>query len=409
VCIADRAREIMKLLSTIAAAVLLSLNLCAGADTVLDDQFCQVFYSLGLGDDGCPAVRANVRSEVRGRGTPTLELGDPSKPALLFFHGWPDTSAMWANQFARFCGDDGDFFCVAPSLQDYHPDFPRVNDSELLWSTQVDKLHAVVLELGLTDITLVVFDFGAYFGYHFAARFPELVLRVVGMDIGFAPVNASLGVQVLVPSDDTLAALFSFQQLAISAFLSDDDELLQDFLDSSLNTTGVLPPPCVEGMCEIAPGALEGTIGARTAWLHYNWVRTDFPWPSFFEEPVANWEFTWMPTFPADVPYLFMWASAHFLSPGQLEWIDARGEMDGVSEQMQMDSDHWFMIRLANDVNDKLAAWFAATDPVEPSTTMIEPSTTIDSEDPEESGDDAASICTHVALFISMVVFVMKI
>eukprot|EP00485_Elphidium_margaritaceum_P002292 CAMPEP_0202686244 /NCGR_PEP_ID=MMETSP1385-20130828/2054_1 /ASSEMBLY_ACC=CAM_ASM_000861 /TAXON_ID=933848 /ORGANISM="Elphidium margaritaceum" /LENGTH=406 /DNA_ID=CAMNT_0049340777 /DNA_START=123 /DNA_END=1346 /DNA_ORIENTATION=+ len=401
------------LFRTTAAAILFAFNLCAGADTVLDEQFCQVIYSQGLGDDGCPAVRANVRSEVRGDGTPTLEMGDPSNPALVFFHGWPDTSALWANQFARFCGEDGNYFCVAPSLQDCHPDFPLVDDSELLWSTQVTKLHAVVVELGLSDITLVVHDFGAIFGHQFVSRWPELVSRLVGMDIGFAPVDPAAGVAVLVPFDGLINFFLPFQQAAIEFFLTNDDEGLQDTLEALSIGETAEPPPCI--LCQIAPGATNGTVGARTGWLHYNWVRLDFPWPSFFEEPVANWEFNWMPTFPADVPYLFLWSSEGFISAGQLEWIDARGAIDGVSEQMQYDSDigHWFMVREASAVNDKIASWLFATEPevMDPSTTVVDPSTTDPSTtvvDVGDSGDDAVSFCIYmpVALLITVALFV---
>jgi len=390
----------MNVLSTVVATVLCSMSLCAGADTVLDDQFCQVFYELGLGDDGCPAVRANVRSEVRGDGTPTLEMGDPSNPPIFFLHGYPDTSAMWANQFARFCGDDGDFFCVAPSLQNYHPDVARLDDSELLWSVAVEKMHAVITELGLTDITLVIFDAGALIGYQLASVYPELMLRVVGMDIGFAPtthVPAFVG---------TLDDVTPFQVAIINAFVDDDDATIQAFFES-FRTTFLLP--CLD--CEISPGNNTGPNGvtATLGWPQYGFVRTDYPWTEAFDTPVADFEFNYMPSFPADAPFLFLWASEHFIFPGQLEWIDARGEADGVSEQMQIeDSDHWVMLRQASQVNDKLASWFAATDLVfaEPSTTMIEPSTTMDSA---ESGDAAASICTHTALFISMMVFVLKI
>ena len=114
----------------------------------------------------CEAVQASVRSEVRGDGTPTLELGDPAeRPVLLFFHGWPDTSALWANQFAAFCGEDGEYACVAPSMMDYHPDVAPAEDaSRLSWPTQADVLHEVVLDLGLEDVTLVMHDFGSIVG-----------------------------------------------------------------------------------------------------------------------------------------------------------------------------------------------------------------------------------------------------
>jgi len=67
----------------------------ANKDTVLDEQFCQKYYTLD--DDNCPSLRSTIRSEIRGNGTPTLELGNKdTQKAMVLLHGWPDTSALWA-------------------------------------------------------------------------------------------------------------------------------------------------------------------------------------------------------------------------------------------------------------------------------------------------------------------------
>ena len=71
------------------------------ADTLLTSYFCQNYYQSGRGD--CEALRARVVAN-HSRSVPTLELGDPTMPALVFIHGWPDSSALWANQFESFCG-----------------------------------------------------------------------------------------------------------------------------------------------------------------------------------------------------------------------------------------------------------------------------------------------------------------
>jgi hypothetical protein len=52
---------------------------------ILDEQFCQVYYTLPSGE--CSELRSRVRSEVRGNGTPTLELGNKdTQPAMVFLH-----------------------------------------------------------------------------------------------------------------------------------------------------------------------------------------------------------------------------------------------------------------------------------------------------------------------------------
>merc|ERR1712216_101657 len=126
-------------------------------DVILEEDFCQVYYS-GPGD--CAALASSVVAN-HSRTLPTLELGDPSQPAMFFLHGWPDDAALWANQFEAFCGPTGGFFCVAPTWWNYHPQFPTLKASELLWVKQIDAFKAVVDEMGLRNITLVGHDFGA--------------------------------------------------------------------------------------------------------------------------------------------------------------------------------------------------------------------------------------------------------
>ena len=150
-------------LSNEASVITYSLQTTTAPSTILNEEFCQVYYALD--DDNCEVLRDSIRSEIRGQGTPTLELGDPSeKPVMLLIHGWPDTYALWANQFAHFCGDGGEYACVAPSLMDYNPDVAPADESKLLWPLQADMIHEVVTELGLKDITLVIHDFGSVIG-----------------------------------------------------------------------------------------------------------------------------------------------------------------------------------------------------------------------------------------------------
>ena len=57
-------------------------------DTPRDVHLCEQYY---IGDPSeCEAMRAQVRA-LRRDACPTLELGDPSRPPMLFFHGWPSS------------------------------------------------------------------------------------------------------------------------------------------------------------------------------------------------------------------------------------------------------------------------------------------------------------------------------
>eukprot|EP00966_Prymnesium_polylepis_P167491 3872266-Prymnesium_polylepis.1 len=109
-------------------------------DSLLSDYFCQKYYH---GQNDCAALRSRVVAN-HTRTVPTLELGDRRKPAMVFLHGWPDSSALWANQFEYFCDGGGKYYCVAPSWLDFHPDVPPAPASSLFWDEQVDAFHTVL-------------------------------------------------------------------------------------------------------------------------------------------------------------------------------------------------------------------------------------------------------------------------
>lgn len=324
----------------------------AARNTLLDEQLCQVYYK-GSGD--CGALRSEIRAEVRGSGVPTLELGNPSAPPMVFFHGWPDTAALWANQFEKFClGQDAPFFCVAPSWIDFHPDFPRANESQLFWDVQRDAFHSVVEDMGLKDITFVIFDFGAQIGYQYIWEHPEVVQRVIAMDIGTdtKPPTRPL------PDEGLTPFLMTYQQNNIKAFKTDDDELIAQNLATELGGA----PPCID--CRIAPGATG--VGARTGWPYYQLVRskkgeawTDRLAPGV---PLSEWQFKAMPSFPDHVPLLFLYSNVIFSTQSFRDWINGRG--DGSKVVKMLNTDHWFQVRVPTATNSEMDRWLSPEVPV---------------------------------------------
>ena len=113
------------------AAVGVAVPVSTTVDTPLRDTFCQDYWAL---DSSCEQVRSEVVAN-HSSPAPTLSLGDPGNPALVFLHGWPDTAAMWANQFAAFCaGPEATYYCLATTMTDFHPDFPMVSTAPDRWS-----------------------------------------------------------------------------------------------------------------------------------------------------------------------------------------------------------------------------------------------------------------------------------
>ena len=175
----------------------------AAADTLVDEQLCQVYYT---GRGNCTALR-DATSSRRAGPLQALTLGAPSAPARVVWHGWPSPAALVA--------------------------------------------------LGLDRFVLVAHDFGAVLAYQFAYRFPQRVQMLVTLDVG----NDPTGNGTALSTEATLSQLPSYQQRNIEAYVEGNDAAMQRHVDSM----GALFGPCALHRCIIAPGQTAG-IGARTGW-----------------------------------------------------------------------------------------------------------------------------------------------
>eukprot|EP00661_Eupelagonemidae_sp_cell13_P006085 gene6085-2136_t len=64
---------------------------------------------------------------------------------------------------------------------------PPAAASDLFWDKQVEAFGAVATEMGMSNITFVIHDFGSILGYMFAYKYPGLLRKVVSIDIGNTP------------------------------------------------------------------------------------------------------------------------------------------------------------------------------------------------------------------------------
>ncbi len=107
--------------------------------------------------------------------------GNPQHPLLFFIHGWPDSATLWRKQFAALSKQ---FYCVAVSLPNFGPgpgrargfDFPELV-AGLAATTRKYQQHDA-------PVMLVTHDWGAYLGYLLERAHPELIDRMVALDVG---------------------------------------------------------------------------------------------------------------------------------------------------------------------------------------------------------------------------------
>jgi len=101
--------------------------------------------------------------------------------AIVMIHGWPDTHRLWDRQVEAL---KARYRCVRFTLPGFEPGAPK-----RAWPFEelLDTIRGVVEKACPGErVTLLLHDWGCLFGYEFARRYPELVERVVGVDIGDA-------------------------------------------------------------------------------------------------------------------------------------------------------------------------------------------------------------------------------
>ena len=137
--------------------------------------------------------------------TPIVE-GNASGETIVFIQGWPDDASLWDQTVAALRDT---YRCVRVTLPNY------AGDKTARWgfTTEeiVDALEAFVREAGGgKPVTLVLHDWGCYWGHAVHHRAPELVARVAGVDVAphFKP-----------PSAKAVLGIIAYQWWLLGAFV----------------------------------------------------------------------------------------------------------------------------------------------------------------------------------------------
>lgn len=99
--------------------------------------------------------------------------------AIVMVHGWPDTYRLWDAQVHslsdRYC-------CIRFTLPGFNAAHPRQAYS----LDEMTSLFKQIIEqvCPKQKVTLMLHDWGCVFGYELYTRNPQMVSRVIGVDIG---------------------------------------------------------------------------------------------------------------------------------------------------------------------------------------------------------------------------------
>ena len=104
--------------------------------------------------------------------------GDP----ILFLHGNPTSSYLWRNIIPHLSSHGR---CIAPDLVGFgKSDKPK---SAYRFFDHVRYVEGFIEKLGLTNITLVIHDWGSALGFHYAMRHEDNVKGLAFMEAILAP------------------------------------------------------------------------------------------------------------------------------------------------------------------------------------------------------------------------------
>ena len=101
---------------------------------------------------------------------------------IVMLHGWPDTRRLWDPLVARLSPTHR---CVRFTL----PGSDRQTGRPALGlEAMIEHIAAIIASVSpQAPVTLILHDWGAFYGYQVAMRHPQRVARVVGLDVGDVP------------------------------------------------------------------------------------------------------------------------------------------------------------------------------------------------------------------------------
>jgi len=122
--------------------------------------------------EGSPMLAAVMVKEktriIDGLTVSYKEGGSPDSPTILLLHGFPTSSQMFRNLIPAL---EDEFYLVAPDYIGYgKSSMPSVDEFEYTFDNQADIVDKFTEELGLTEYSMYVMDYGAAVGFRLFCR-----------------------------------------------------------------------------------------------------------------------------------------------------------------------------------------------------------------------------------------------
>ncbi|XP_058463732.1 epoxide hydrolase 1-like isoform X2 [Malaya genurostris] len=118
-----------------------------------------------------------------------VENGDPSKPLILFVHGFPEFWFSWRHQMEEFSKD---YWVVAVDMRGYGDSDKPEGVEPYRIENMVQDLKELINSLDRKKVTLVAHDWGAVICWDFLSQHMDMVEKYIMMDAPSRPVLRKL-------------------------------------------------------------------------------------------------------------------------------------------------------------------------------------------------------------------------
>ncbi len=245
--------------------------------------------------------------------------------SIVMIHGWPDTHRLWDAQVDAL---KGDFRCVRFTLPGF--DLSQKGRAYSL-DEIVGTIRSVVEEACPgQQVSLLLHDWGCVFGYQFATRYPQLVERVVGVDVGDAG------------SRHNRAELGAKGKLMVAGY--------QIWLALAWRTGGMIG-------------------NSMSRWMA-RWLRCPVDSRSIGSQMGYPYALSWLgvagglhgiSSFDPHCPMLYIYGERKPIMFHSSVWIERLAERPG-NRVIGFPTGHWVMIQREREFNDALLSWLDETD-----------------------------------------------
>jgi pimeloyl-ACP methyl ester carboxylesterase len=248
--------------------------------------------------------------------------------AVLLLHGWPDTHRLWDAQVEHLRAR---YRCIRFTLPGFDAAQPRRAHS--LAELVATLRHVVQHTCPGQQVTLLLHDWGCVFGYEFAMRHPELVQRIVGVDIGDAGSRAHR---------QALTTKAKWMVFAYQAWLA---------------------------LAWVIGGHVNAALGDRmTRWMarllrcrsDARFIGSQMNYPYLIAWTGAHGSYRRALRFDPRCPMLYLWGRKKPFQFHSVQWVEALRARPGC-RALEFDTGHWLMTAQPRAFNEAVAAWLDET------------------------------------------------